>query len=421
MADLKVGGGGTPINTGNLDNVQPQNVQKKSNINGQEQIGQGSINQQGGVPDVPSGIGAAAVISFSIIFASASFAPKRSGDVEITLAEVSATLKDTREKTSLESINANQEKVRTSQKEQQSKLSERKEKIEQAIADDKKSAIAKFFSRLFEAIALAFTYIMAGIALATGVGAGMGALLLAGAIAMTVAFANTITQDATGLGIAGNIAKSMGKSDEEIAKADKIFGEAMMGITIALAVVTIGAQLAPSVLQAAAKGFANIAAKALNSATSMTDEAVATGTRFSKLAGKLGEKAFKLERLVEGTLGKTLDKAVDLTTKSTVNANLRLFRSFTNVGDAVTQMGAGTTSIVSGTITYGAQRREAEAKELEAEGQELDAVMKTLESLIDMALDMLMNANQISNEMIDSAMQSLNDRASSLSKNMFAG
>lgn len=421
MADLKIGGGGSPINTGTLDNVETQNVQKKSNINSQEQIGQGAINQVGGVPDVPTGIGAAAVISFSIIFASSSFAPKRSGDVEITLAEVSATLKDTREKTSLESVNANQEKVRTSQKEQQSKLSERKEKIEQAIADDKKSAIAKFFSRLFEAIALAFTYITAAIAIATGVGAGMGALLLAGAIAMTVAFANTITQDATGLGIAGNIAKSMGKSDEEIAKADKMFGEAMMGITIALAVVTIGAQLAPSVLQAAAKGFANLAAKALNSATSMTDEAVASGMRFNKIASNISEKAFKLEKLVEGTLKETLENSLKEGSKEAMKANLRTMRTVANIGDAITQVGSGTTSVVTATITYDARKREAEAKQLEAEGQEIDAVMKTLESLIDMALDMLMNANQISNEIIDSAMQSLNDRASSLSKNMFAG
>ncbi len=282
---------------------------------------------------------AAAVISFSIIFASASFAPKRSGDVEITLAEVSATLKDTREKTSLESINANQEKVRTSQKEQQSKLSERKKKSNRRSPTTRRARIAKFFSRLFEAIALAFTYIMAGIDLATGSARAWGPCCWPAPSSMTVAFANTITQDATGLGIAGNIAKSMGKSDEEIAKADKIFGEAMMGITIALAVVTIGAQqLAPSVLQAAAKGFANIAAKALNSATSMTDEAVATGTRFSKLAGKLGEKPSSLNGWWKARSARRWIKPSTRPPSQRSNANLRLFRSFTNIGDAVTQI-----------------------------------------------------------------------------------
>lgn len=403
MVDLKIGGG-IPVNTGPVDDTQ-----KKDGVVKQDGIGQGTLNQTGSVPDVPTGLGAASIISFSIIFASSSFAPKRSGDVEITLAEVSVTLKDTREKTSLESVNANQEKVRTSQKEQQSKLEERKEKIEKSIADDKKSAIAKFFSRLFEALALVFTYIMAGIAMATGVGAGMGALLIAGAIAMTISFANTVAQDATGLGIAGNIAKSMGKSDEEIAKADKVFGEAMMGITIALSVLTIGAQLAPSVMNAVAKGFAAIAVKAFGDIASAGERGGQFGMKMAELALKINDKGLAFAKAIQGTVTETS------------SATLRTVRMVANVGDAVTQIGAGTTSVVTATITYDSQKRMAEAKELEAEGQEIDAIMKTLESLIDMALEMLMNSNQISNEMMDAAIQSENDRASSLSKNMFAG
>lgn len=403
MVDLKVGGGVT-VNTGNVDNTQ-----KKEGVVKQDGVGQGTLNQDGSVPDVPTGFGAAATISFSIIFASSSFAPKRSGDVEITLAEVSVTLKDTREKTSMESVNANQEKVRTSQKEQQAKLSERKEKIEKSIADDKKSAIAKFFSRLFEAIALAFTYIMAGIAMATGVGAGMGALLIAGAVAMTISFVNSVVQDATGLGIAGNIAKSMGKSDEEIAKADKVFGEAMMGITIALSVLTIGAQLAPAVMNAVAKGFAAIAVASFGTISSGGEAAGKLGMKMAELALKINDKGLALAKVVQGTVAETS------------SATLRTVRTVANVGDSVTQIGSGTTAIVSTTISYDSQKRMAEAKELEAEGQEIDAIMKTLESLIDMALEMLTNANQISNEMIDAAVQSQNDRASSLSKNMFAG
>ncbi|MDO6966452.1 type III secretion system translocon subunit SctE [Rhizobium alvei] len=408
MADLTIGGGGIPVNTGNLDNIQTSNVQKKGNIQNQDQIGQGTLSQTGGVPDVPTGLGAAAIISFSVIFASSSFAPKRSGDVEITLAEVSATLKDTREKTSLESVNANQEKVRTSQKEQQSKLAERKEKIEKSIADDKKSAIAKFFSRLFEALALVFTYVMAGLAMATGVGAGMGALLIAGAVAMTVMFANSVVKDATGLGIAGNIAKSMGASEEAIAKADKVFGEAMMGITVALSVLTIGAQLAPAVLKGIAKVMAASAVKSFDSAVNATGKGFDAGMKAAEKALKWAGKSADLAKYVQGA-------------SETIKESVRTLQSVARVGGAVVEIGSGTTGVISSTITYGQQKREAEAKQLEAEGQEIEALMKTLESLIDMALDMLMNANQISGEMIDSAMQSLNDRGASLSKNMFAG
>jgi hypothetical protein len=411
MADVKIGSGGTTITIGDISvNLKDtESTEKKKNVSSQEQVGQGTVNQTGGVPDVPTGMGAAVVMSFSMIFASSSFAPKRSVDVEITLGEVSATLKENREKTSLESVNANQEKIRTSQKEQQSKLAERKEKIEQSIADDKKGAIAKFFSRLFQAIAMVFTYIAAAVAIATGAGAGLGALLIAGAVAQTIMFANTVTQDATGLGIAGNIAKSMGKSEEEIAKADKVFGDVMMGLSIAISVATIGAQLGPSALNLLAKGFATLAATALNNVTSTGSKLANVGMKMSEVAAKVGEKSLALSNIIGGTV------------KEGMSATARNLQSVATIGGGVAQVGSGTTSIVTATITYDAQKRNAQSKELEAEGQEIDALIKTLEGLIDMALDMLMNANQISNEMIDTAIQSQNDRATSLSKNMFVG
>ena len=409
MAGEIVGGVGVPVIPGNvIDNQQTGNVQKKSNVVGQNQVGQGTLNQVGSVPDVPTGMGAAVTISFSIIFASSSFAPKRSGDVEITLAEVSVTLKDTREKTSLESVNANQEKIRTSQKEQQSKLEERKEKIEKSIADDKKSAIAKFFSRLFEALALVFTYIMAGIAMATGVGAGMGALLIAGAVAMTVMFANSITKDATGLGIAGNVAKSLGQSEEQIAKADKVFGEVMMGITVALSVLTIGVQLAPAVMKAVAKAMASIAVKAFDSATKTAGTGFDIGMKLAEKALSLAEKGGNLAKYIQGAA-------------ESIKESVRTAQTVARVGGAVVEIGSGTTGVISSTITYSQQKREAEAKQLGGRRAGNGCDHEDTESLIDMALEMLMNTNQITNEMLDSAMQSLNDRASSLSKNMFAG
>jgi hypothetical protein len=200
----------------------------------------------------------------------------------------------------------------------------------------------------------------------------------------------------------------MGASEEAIAKADKVFGEAMMGITVALSVLTIGAQLAPAVMKAVAKAMAAIAVKAFDSATKTAGSGFDIGMKMAEKALSLAEKGSNVAKYVQGVA-------------EGIKESVRTMQTVARVGGAVVEIGSGTTGVISSTITYGQQKREAEAKQLEAEGQELDALMKTLESLIDMALDMLMNANQISGEMIDSAMQSLNDRGASLSKNMFAG
>jgi hypothetical protein len=96
-------------------------------------------------------------------------------------------------------------------------------------------------------------------------------------------------------------------------------------------------------------------------------------------------------------------------------------KTISTVGNAVSQVGGGTTGIVTATLVADSQKAQAEAKRLEAEGQEMDAVQKTLESLIDQALEMLMNANQISNQILDSAIQGLNDRTDTLMRTRFSG
>jgi transloator len=372
--------------------------------------GLGVNGVKGMTPDVMNTVSTAMKLGFASIFASSGFAPKRSGDVELVLAEVSAKLSETREDTSLESVKSNQEKIRTSQQEQQSKLEERKEKIEEAVANDRKSGIGAIFAKIFQAIALLFTYIAAGVMMATGVGVGVAALLIAGAIAMTIQFADSIAKDASGgLGIAGLVAKSLGKSEEEIAKADEVFGKVMTGLTIALSVATIAVTLGPALLSAVAKGIAKIASSALTTAINTGNQTASNvGNTLAHVAINLGSKASSMSSVVQGTAQ---------VSTSTINT----MKTISTVGTAVSQVGGGTTGIVTATIVADSQKAQAEAKRLEAEGQEMDAVQKTLESLIDQALEMLMNANQISNQILDSAIQGLNDRTDTLMRTRFSG
>lgn len=369
------------------------------------------VNGVNGItPDVMNTVSKTMKQSFASIFASSGFAPKRSGDVELVLAQVSAILSDTREDTSLESVKSNQEKIRTSQQEQQSKLEERKEKIEEAVANDRKSGIAAIFAKIFQAIALLFTYIAAGVMIATGVGVGVAALLIAGAIAMTLQFADSVAKDASGgLGIAGLVAKSMGKSEEEIAKADEVFGKVLSGLTIALSVATIAVTLGPALLSAVAKAIGKIAGAALTNAINTGSQTASNvGNSLAHVAINLGSKASSMNSVLQGT--------AQIST-STINT----MKTVSTVGNAVSQIGGGTTGIVTATLVSDSQKAQAEAKRLEAEGQEMDAIQKTLESLIDQALEMLMNANQISNQILDSAIQGINDRTDTLMRTRFSG
>jgi hypothetical protein len=406
MADLTISKG-TNVPTTNTSDMLTTSLMKDVDA---LLTGLGVSGVNGLTPDVINSVAKTMKQNFASIFASSGFAPKRSGDVELVLAQVSAALSDTREDTSLESVKSNQEKIRTSQQEQQSKLEERKEKIEEAVANDRKSGIGAIFAKIFQAIALLFTYIAAGVMLATGVGVGVAALLIAGAIAMTIQFADSVAKDASGgLGIAGLVAKSLGKSEEEIAKADEVFGKVMTGLTIALSVATIAVTLGPALLSAVAKAIGKIASAALTTAINTGSQTASNvGNTLAHVAINLGSKASSMNSVLQGT--------AQIST-STINT----MKTVSTVGNAVAQVGGGTTGIVTATIVADSQKAQAEAKRLEAEGQEMDAVQKTLESLIDQALEMLMNANQISNQILDSAIQGLNDRTDTLMRTRFSG
>jgi len=375
--------------------------------------GMGVNGVNGLTPDVMQTVAKTMKQGFASIFASSGFAPKRSGDVELVLAQVSAALSDTREDTSLESVKANQEKIRTSQQEQQSKLEERKEKIEEAVANDRKSGIGAIFAKIFQAIALLFTYIaaaFAAVSAVTGAGVALAAALIAAAVMMTIQFADSIAKDASGgLGIAGLVAKSLGKTDEEIAKADETFGKVLTGLTIALSVATVVVSLGPALVSAVAKAIAKIASAALTTSINTGSQtASAIGNTLARVALDLGAKASSMTSALQGTAQ---------ITSSTVNT----VKTVATVGNATAQIGAGTTGIITTTLVADSQKAQAEAKRLEAEGQEMEAIQKTLESLIDQALEMLMTANQISNQILDSAIQGITDRTDSLMRMRFSG
>jgi hypothetical protein len=143
-----------------------------------------------------------------------------------------------------EQENTNDQKtVSTQEAEQQALLAEQSTQAQQAIDDQAKAQQATQGDSAWDKVKLAFQWIgsiisiaVGAILCATGVGAAFGALMVAGGLAGIVGATNATLASATGLGIAGNIAKDSGASAAACQKADEGFGIALTVFTCVLAV-----------------------------------------------------------------------------------------------------------------------------------------------------------------------------------------
>ena len=396
--------------TGTIGNTPAYNPQITQTQAGQtapvdEAKTKAGVAGSGGVVPSPeangTGAGAAYVATFSALFASSTLAPSRRGDMEVVLAEVSAALKETRDKVEGERINTEQEKIRASQAEQQEKLAERTEKIEDSLAQQRKSRIGGIFSRIFQGLALALTAAIAGMMFASGVGAALGAALIAGVVIQAYQLADGVTADVRGLSLTGGMAQrhanAMGKSPEEVEayvqKVENGVNYALLGISLALAAVTIGASMYGIGTTAAAK----VASTADDVAAGAT-QATSTGTRTSMTAADIAktlvddiaEEAAQASRAMNG-LGTTSSK---------------MMNTMAGAEAAVTIGEAGTAATVS-VFSSNAANLRANAQELKGQADAVAASIASLEDLIDEALKLLMQSQDATAAMLDAASSAL--------------
>lgn len=380
-------------------------------------VGQGTAGQTVTVPGAQSPLGGPAMSAFTTIFASAGFLPQQRGDVELLLAEASAKLKDTREDTELKSKEANQEAMRTAQQQKADKLNEQTQKIEEAIAAKAKNKIASFFGSIFKAIGAALAIAFAAIAIASGVGAGLGALLIAAAVVAVVSLTDDIVTQATGTGIAGNIAKAAGADKETMQKVQEISGYVMLGVTIALTIATLGVGLKSAIPKIAGK----VADQAAKMSTKVTQEILkqalqSISKNAAKVAGQSGDEVANAAAQGAAAGAKGTAQAASAGTTTATRAT-----QIANAANGATQVGGGASGVATAIYTNEAKQAYADATDAKGEADQLAAFMAVYQDLIDQALAMLMNAQDVSNAMLEAASSGLRDRGDSMMQVRFSG
>lgn len=515
--------------TSTIGNAQPailQGLQQFIQERGGGEIGIKSgvsgTSQATPLPDTAgTATGADYAATFQALFSSASLSPRRRADMEVVLAEVSAALKETRDRTEGERITTNQEKIRAAQNTEQEKLAERSEKIDDSIAQQAKADRGSRWKRFFQFVGLAIAVAM----LSTVSGGVLGALMLAAVAVQAYMVTDDIVAEKTGTSIAGHMMKGLAflsrqfdnvldgiadklgaelkfdmklkNVDDLIEKIDNGMGWALMGVSLALAFVTVGASMASGAATASAKAveFADDAVSFAGQATKFADEAVAiagkasqfadeaaafstNATQFADEAATFSAKMAQMaDDIAAGTatmadytdditaftarmqqfsddaaafaaraaevsddLAGFADEAAMFAREATaMRATVANFASdfsgdfaslerqaavlgkYTAVAEIANTVGEVTAGTVTTVTSVEAQRLQADAERLKADADKIQAAMANFEALVDEALKLLMNAQDVSNAMLDSAVSALAARNDALMRTRFAG
>jgi hypothetical protein len=198
-------------------------------------VGPGVIDQSGGIGQygpVPGSVqpgspGAVAVNSLAAMM------PRDIDNPDAIIASLTAKLEKA-------GSAASDNQIKVSMRDRKTALESKAKKLDEAAKKLEQEKNAGFWGKIklaFEALGLALTYALGAVLSATGVGAVLGGFLIAGAVIGTIMFANDIVKEATGLGIAGNIAKAIAPNDPAAwAKAD-------MGFTIVCAAAALACSI----------------------------------------------------------------------------------------------------------------------------------------------------------------------------------
>lgn len=210
----------------------------------------------GGAEDVPGADRGSYIIKFGpITIVLLNIADK---DYEIDLLEALTKMRDFQALSERETVTMTAEQKRGAIGLRQELEAQAREKQRQAQEKAEGGSIWDKIKLAFQALAAVLAIVVGSILIATGAGAVAGGLLIASGIIGLVMVADSIVQMTEGRGIAGSIAKAMGKSDEEIAEADMAF---RISMTIAQALLAAGGGFlagAPNTVIAVINGVQNV-------------------------------------------------------------------------------------------------------------------------------------------------------------------
>lgn len=290
------------------------------------------------------------------------------GNHEIRLLEIVSKLQELQSQVDKLRIDIEASRKRDMLAEKEKQLDEAQKKLDKAREEQENLSV-------WDKIRLAFQWIGAALAVALGAltlwtGGGL-ALMIAGAAAITAGITSSImavdssmkAASPDGLGMAGQAARSLGRSLEDARKADEIFGYTMMGISAVSMLVSMGAAFGPAVINA-----------------------------------------------IRGALGKAVIAALE-------NANMgaQLLLKGGQIIEALMTTASAVGEGVVASLEHQATLGQVEGKALQAKAKELEALVEQINEIIDMLVTRAKGTNELFNAVVDSLTDTLNDLAQTLS------
>lgn len=383
------------IRTDNLPTINTDQYSKDLKLDPKAgKVGKGSGGDNGELPPTGKSDGNASAALASL---SAFISGSANSDTEVLLVQVAVAMRDSEATSQKKKINTDQEAKKAQLKEKEAKLEEAQRKMEEAEEKRKSGSLIDKIKLAFEWLGAILAIVAAAVLIATGVGAVVGAALVVAATTALIMAIDSTVQMATGHGIAGNIAKLAGASEEEIAKAD-------MGFRISLAVIGI--------LAAVVSGGASVVGAAKT--------AVGAGMKAGQAAYKAGETAANVAKQA-AMAAKDAFMSTLRQTGSAMSQSARIAERATATTEATITAGTAGADIGKSVITAEATTLTAEAKELEADAKRYEAMMQMLDDFIDQALSRLMAASDRFNAILDEITDAMSDRGNTLSRARFTG
>ena len=358
----------------------PINPDLQNIIGNQDQkadaVGKGNLGKAGLVPPGQGNAGEKPDASKALKSLAAFMTGKASMDIDVLLIQVSVAMRDTEATTQKSKINTDQETKKVQMREKEHKLEESAKKLEKA----QNGSIWDKIKLAFEWIGAVIAAAIAAVMIATGVGAVVGALLIAAAVTALVMAIDFTVAAATGMGIAGNIAKAAGASPEQIAQADMGFKISLAVLGIAFSLAAGGVGVASSVkagVEAGIKAGFTAAKEGFSAAMNASSAAISQGAQLARTAV-------------------TVTQSVSAATNAVVG--------------------------IGSTVAHSeATNLRAEAKRLDAQAKVDEAFIQALDDMIDQALSRLMASSERFNAMLDEITSAMSERGNTLSRARFTG
>ncbi len=273
--------------------------------------GAGSAGNMSATPDVrSSGATGGSATQNNVTNSINALAPEVGSKENLqNLGDATNMLQKTTAESNAEKLKADAEKQKQLAEEKKAQADEAAKKAEEARKQAEGTKWWGVFKSVLNWIG-SVVQIAAGIALiATGAGAAVGALMLAGGIAGLVnAIDSTVKQATGGLGILGSIAKKFGASEETAAKWD-------LGLSIAMSVVQVGTSIAtfwvnPAALATGAARVATLTSTWTGIATSVVN---AAGDAISAAVGYdiTGKKAGAMNNQAQAQAADSAMKSIE--------------------------------------------------------------------------------------------------------------